>query len=585
MKRQISFFDFIRFVASFTIFLWLFFSLANRGANVIRDDSGESALLLCLFFENFLPIFLSILISLVLISWRFKLVTGMLFLFLPLFFQLLELPTAMGNWIIFLYFMVQMSFIMIGGCLAIIIWNGRRNKFLSKGTKANNLDLKIARSKPKTSIILILLSLFSLPLTYIIMFCSAFITLGVSSLLLYLIFKLPRIPVVVIIAGVLAPLVGLWAGIRALWVMFSPPLQFEPGTIMELSKCPTLKTIIDNVCKKVRTRKPSVVVLHSEPTFFVMQGKLSTFDRIAKGRILTIGLPVLKELNIPELSSVLAHEFAHFSGRDTIYSTIVSPVYRGIIASMNELSGATEGDSSGDSTGNLMKLLLLPSQIFLGLFLQYFATIDKILSRSRELRADWIAANLFGANNFSTALTKVTTIGQHFNESYENLALNSDKDFFIKHSQLLQQNSSKLEEYRSKACFMREEDFDSHPCFSSRLLSLPENTKEDIEYLNETQNLRTELAGKEEELSKKYTGRMKKIKELWEQYSAMMNQTKEQIEKVKQEKIAALENSKPLYCPSCYKTYNKFISNMCKKCNIELLDNPNYVPKKVKGDE
>ncbi|MBM3252790.1 MAG: hypothetical protein FJZ16_00865 [Candidatus Omnitrophica bacterium] len=515
MKKQLSFLDIIRFIIAFVVFFNIAFALEDWGNYLLSNVTNFKAqLLLGLFFVELLPTFLGMLISLIFSRWNYKVVTGMIFIFIVLLNYIFMFPSFIENWITLLFYTVKLSMGMIGGVGAILIWNILKDKLKSKSTKVSIESLKIAKTKPKTSMSLLLLSLFSIPLTYITMFFSAFITLGVSSLLLYLILQLPRIPIVVIIAAVLAPVIGLWAGIRALWVMFFPPLQFEPATILDMSKYPTLRKIIDNVCSKIRTQKPSVVVLHSEPTFFVMQGKLSTFEGIVKGRILAIGLPVLKELNCPELSSVLAHEFAHFSGRDTMYSTIVSPVYRGITASMNEISGATEGSSSDNNAANLMQLLLLPSQIFLGLFLQYFATIEKILSRSLELRADWIAANLFGANNFSSALTKVTTIQQHFDESSLDLAINSEKDFFNKHSQLLWQNSYKLEEYRKKELSIKEEDFDSHPCFSVRLLNLPDNTKENLEYLSESQNLKNELLEKEEELSKRYTETIKKYKEM-----------------------------------------------------------------------
>jgi len=462
--------------------------------------------------------------------------------------------------------------VMIGGVGAILIWNVIKNKFKTKLTKVSIADLKIGKTKPKTSFLLLLLSLFSIPLTYITMFFSAFITLGISALFFYFIIRLPRIPVAVIVVSILAPLVGLWAAIRALWVMFFPPIQFEPVTVLDITRYPTLKNIIDNVCRKVRARHPSVVVLHSEPNFFVMQGKLNTFDGMVKGRILAIGEPLLKEMDSLELSSILVHEFAHFTGRDTLYSTIVSPVYRGITASMNELSGATEGGSSDNNTANLMKFLLLPSQIFLGLFLQYFATIERILSRSRELRADWIAANLFGADIFSSALTKVITISQHFNDSYENLALNSEIDFFDKHSKFLQSDPSKLEEYRKKALSLQEEDFDSHPSFATRLMNLPDKLTEKYDITDEIQNVRTELLEKERELSKKYTNRIKKIKEFFEQFQNMLEdiKKKEEVKYSKKDKILKVSITDGRWiCPSCGEPSLE-VYDVCSNCGQEV---------------
>jgi len=534
MKKQLSFFDIIRFIIALAVFFYVLDSLESWGASLINDDMHITVkLLFNFFFVDFIPTLLGIFTAVLFISWRYKLIAGILLLFTTIATYFIILPGYTKNWILFLSYIVKFSLGLIGALAAILIWNILGDKF--KYSMIQTKDLKLAKTKPKTSFLLLMLSLFSIPLTYITMFCSAFITLGLSLLILYLICHLPRIPVVVIVAGVLAPLVGFWAGIRALWVMFFPPLDFQPATILDLNKYPTLKSVINNVCAKIKTRKPSVVLLHSEPTFFVMQGKVNSFDGIVKGRILAIGMPLLKEMTSLELSSVLAHEFAHFSGGDTLYSTIVSSVYRGITASMNELSGATEGSSSDNNAANLMGILLLPSRIFLGLFLNYFATIDMILSRGRELRADWVAANLFGANSFSSALTKVTAISQHFNDNYENLALNSQSDFFDKHSDFIKTNLAKIEEYKTKALSLKENDFDSHPSLSTRLANLPDNTIDGSELTNEMQNLRIELLEKEKDLAQKYTSRIKKIKEFWEQYSKLLAEQQAQQQALPQD--------------------------------------------------
>ena len=54
-----------------------------------------------------------------------------------------------------------------------------------------------------------------------------------------------------------------------------------------------------------------------------------------------------------------------------------------------------------------MKLLLVPAILFLVALYRYFASIDAILSRSREYRADWIAAMSYGSKASVSALQKV----------------------------------------------------------------------------------------------------------------------------------------------------------------------------------
>jgi len=109
MKRQLSILDVFRFIICFIILCVVLIVVDNRGAYVMQGDSGETIYLLSLFFRDFLPIFLAILAALTLLSWRFKLVGGMLFLSLGLILFIFDLPKAMTNWIVFLYYMVKVA--------------------------------------------------------------------------------------------------------------------------------------------------------------------------------------------------------------------------------------------------------------------------------------------------------------------------------------------------------------------------------------------------------------------------------------------------------------------------------------------
>ena len=146
-------------------------------------------------------------------------------------------------------------------------------------------------------------------------------------------------------------------------------------------------------------------------------------------------------------------------------------------------------------------------------FANYFATIDSMLSRSRELRADWISATIYGSQNFSSALTKVVQIGSHFGEHVEDIALDGDVDFFEEYSRVLHSSSSKLEEYLNKAFVETEQDFDTHPTISTRIKSLPAN-----EVVEGDESLmgsaKEELLGDEKRLSTEYLGYIKTIKEM-----------------------------------------------------------------------
>jgi Zn-dependent protease with chaperone function len=459
-----------------------------------------------------LPAFLAVLIGCIFVSWRFKLIAGTLILYVLILGRLLDLVYSIeGIWEL-LGSLIKLSFGLLGGLGAILTWNALKNKKRKKRPpKHVSADLAKGKRHPRISVFLLLLSLLSVPATYVAMFISAFVTIGLSALILIIVyFKLSQIPMLIIIASFLAPIVAIWATFRSIWMMFFPNTAFQSAVTLKNQTYPGLYTIIDDVCRRVKTKKPTAIILLAEPNFFVMKGKLATFDGVVKGRILALGMPLLKELNSLEISSILAHEFAHFSGRDTLYSVIVSPVYRGIISSMESL-GAVNEESGDSSVSNITQVLLLTSQLFLGVFLEYFATIDMILSRNRELRADWIAANTYGDETFSSALKKVIRIGNHYNENILKIAIESDSNFFEIYSELLKKDKLKLHEYEKNALAEEEKEFDSHPTLTTRLDNLPDVRLQDVELQSITlkENMERELSVKENELAQKYTDQIK----------------------------------------------------------------------------
>jgi Zn-dependent protease with chaperone function len=520
MSRQISLLDFVRlFLCFITAFLIYDFVSAWGWSQGGTKASGLGIALLKFVLGIALPAFLAIVLGCIFVSWRLKLIAGTLILYVVIASRMIDLIYSFGGIWLLLGGLLRLSFGLLGALGAIFFWRALKNVRKIKPLQHKPIELGKEKRKPRISVFLLMLSLLSVPATYIAMFVSSFVTIGLSGLVLMLVFQLPRIPIFIIIASFLAPLVAGWATLRALWVMFFPEISFQPATLLNTSNYPSLNSIIDEVCKRIKTKKPTAVILHAEPTFFVMSGKLDTFSGAVKGRILALGMPLLKELDSLEIRSVLAHEFAHFSGRDTLYSTVVSPVYRGITSSMGSL-GAAEDGSEGGSVSITMNLLLMTSRLFLGVFLEYFATIDMILSRNRELRADRIAASLYGKKAFSNALKKVTKIGIHFSESSMKTAVESGSNFFGAYSENLGKDKDKLLEYEEAALAEIETEFDSHPSLTTRLESLPETRDTDsaVQSISLENDFVGGLLKKEKELAQEYSDRIKVIQEFYQQY-------------------------------------------------------------------
>ncbi len=521
MKKSLTFSDLIGLVISVSIAIFIY-DYWNVWISDLLSQKGDSVwmLLFSILLQNGVGAFISIGTALLFASERYRLISGVIILFIILSINLYDVRYYETSFWGIVGASIRISFFMIGSLLSILLWQlfpGKVNKNMPKPS-ANQSP---SNEQPNSSFALLSLSIFSIPLTYITIFVSSFVTFGLSAVILLVVFQLPRIPIFIIIAGVVAPLISLYASFKALGAIIWPKPSFHPSVILDMNKCVTLKNEIKSVCDGIKTKMPDVVLLHAEPTFFVMQGKINTFDGSAKGRILTMGMPLVNALSSNEVCSILAHEFAHFSGRDTFYSTLVAPVYRGIGSAIKEISQNVGNDESNNTT-NLMKVLLIPAQLFLGVFLRYFATIDMILSRSRELRADWLAAKMFGKNHFSSALTKVVQVSGHFNETSENLALTYEDNFFGMYENILKDDASKLEDYKTKALAEEEDEMDSHPTLTVRLQNLPDFTPSVSNSNGEFKNCLLE-DGKR--LSKQYTDRTKKLKKIYDQYVKMIEQS------------------------------------------------------------
>lgn len=321
------------------------------------------------------------------------------------------------------------------------------------------------------------MALVSIPIIYVVLVLSFFIALGVSAWLLLIVFQLPRVPVILIAAIGIAPLVTGWAAIKGLAILFKQPVPTIPAVAIDTEKTPALHELVEEVCTEVGTDAPDSVVLSAEPGFFVTQSTLKTMDeKTCSGRILSVGAPLLYELDSGELKSIFAHEFAHFTGKDTVYSRTVLPVHRTISSVFQNL----QVEGSGSWTEVLINILLIIPRYCIMTFVNYFGSIDSLLSRRRELRADRIAAEGYGTKSFISALTKVTHSSLYYYKNVYNRLdqMHPAKNLFHHAHQQMGDCSEEIDELVEKEKSRKEEVFDSHPPLGTRIEYLPKVDKD-----------------------------------------------------------------------------------------------------------
>ena len=254
---------------------------------------------------------------------------------------------------------------------------------------------------------------------------------------------------------------------------------------------PRLFNLIREVSEELNIKMPKKVLLLPS-TQIAVKGFFS--------KTLIIGIATLGSLSQDEFKAILAHEFGHFYGKDTIIG--------GILWNVNRSLEATAG--FGKQWFNVMPLAELALiglivALFFKLYSFLFGLITALYSRQVEYRADFIASTVAGPNNFSMGLTAYSAFSEYFNVvSYSQvLKLSEQQKAFVNVYEAI--SDAYMREDQDKIVRHVIEDerkhfFQTHPSLKQRLKAvsgLPsKNTKKDepaINLLNDYEKLEQEM--------------------------------------------------------------------------------------------
>ncbi len=401
--------------------------------------------------------------------WRFKLVAGVLSQFVLVYWggrMLVEMIPA-GFWPV-AGELARFAFLQGGALGALLVWGRLREKRLEGATPFPSHASDGEQVKPPRSPVLVqIIALASIPAIYVGILAGALVTVGIGILLTILISEANRVPTLLVAAAYLAPIAALLGAVYALLRAIVPPAPTELAVPLPREAAPHLWELVGEVCRTLGTREPRHVVVHMAPTFFVMQGRLKVYDKSKiRGRILAVGLPALRELGRRELKSILTHEFAHFSGGDTIYSAIGSRVYTGLGAAAHAIRS---GSGLGGRFGPVIYFVQIPALQYMLSYYRYLRSLDASISRRRELRADWYAANHYGREAFISGLKKVVGIGMHFNDAIKSLRFTDPRDLYRAYAEYLDRNPGAYTDLLQKSLEQGETEFSSHPRLKVRI--------------------------------------------------------------------------------------------------------------------
>ncbi len=233
------------------------------------------------------------------------------------------------------------------------------------------------------------------------------------------------------------------------------------GRVVTRDEATPLWDELRRVCARVGTDPPDQIVAGIDDNFFVTEQPVTVGDRTYRGRTLFVSLSLLKQLQGGEADAVLAHEMAHFSGQDTLYSRKIAPLLRRYDLYLQALH-------QGGVT--------LPIYYFMLCFRALYQLSLGKLSRQREFRADRIALETSSARDVAGALLRTV--------AYSRYRAEVEKDLFQHERALDAANVRERIEQgfgRYAACFVSGPDvgrlapahpFDSHPPLAERLQAI-----------------------------------------------------------------------------------------------------------------
>ena len=212
------------------------------------------------------------------------------------------------------------------------------------------------------------------------------------------------LPIYLLVMVVLGALFSVWAVLRSLLAARAP--QEDPGRKLTEAEAPTLWATLREVAVRVGTRPVDAVFLTPGTDLAVTEtGPLRARLADRGRRSLILGVGGLSGFSLPAFRAVLAHEYGHFSNRDTAGGGMAMAVLGALVRTITALA----------QRGGL--LIFNPAWHFLRVFCALFMRITLGASRLQEVLADHFAAVAYGPRAFAAGLTHVVKRSVEFDRA------------------------------------------------------------------------------------------------------------------------------------------------------------------------
>ena len=211
----------------------------------------------------------------------------------------------------------------------------------------------------------------------------------------------------VLILGALA-LSMLYTVFEVVSSLFVREREIEPGRPLSKDEAPQLWALTQEVAQRVGTRPVDAIYLTPGTEIAVTErGDFMTKLRDTGQRYLILGLGVLPDMTQGQFKAILAHEYGHFSHRDTAGGDLAFLVQRSIYQMAYGLAM------------NGLARWYNPAWLFVNGYHRVFIRITLGASRLQEILADRYAAMAYSAQNFIDGLKHVVRQNLIFNLQFD----------------------------------------------------------------------------------------------------------------------------------------------------------------------
>jgi len=304
-----------------------------------------------------------------------------------------------------------------------------------------------------------------------VIFLVIFLTLAVIVFFLWV----GRIPIYLLLVLVFGGAASIFYMVKTL---FTRVKTEDPGRSLTEHEAPGLWQLVRNVAKTINTRPVTEIrITHGTDLAVYERGTFRQKMSDGADRILIVGTAVLNGFDQNAFRAVVAHEYGHFSNRDTAGGDIAFRVNTDIMRVADAIVA-----SETNTYYNL-------GFHFLRLFHFLFRRITHGASRLQEVLADRVAAHHFGSEAFREGLRHVIRRELEFRHVVDKevgAALSANRAFANLYELKVEDDTEKnqVEEQFAIAMEQATTEDDTHPSPRDRFRYIEGSRSADIEPLS-----------------------------------------------------------------------------------------------------